>query len=460
MRALTTLLALFPIALLSAGPSRALTSPPIHAPDTVAISHARVVDSDAGRVMEDWTVIVVGGRIAWAGPSDRAQIPDDARTIDAAGRYLVPGLADMHVHLEEEDLPLLLANGVTLARDLNGAPDHLRWRDEVAAGARLGPTLVVSSPLTAGTPQRYHHELATTPEQGRELVREYADAGYDCVKVYDGLGLEVYRAIADEARRVGLPLVGHVPADVGLHEALAQGQASIEHVEQILYRIVDNPHDPDPAVIPAAVAEIAAAGTTVTPTLAVMRALSLARTSPLYRRLLQRPEVAYAPAWARQWWASLAGPGGDAAGAEPRVTVAGPADAKPPSAFFAFLQELTRQLHAAGVPLLAGTDTPNPQMVAGFSLHDELETLVNAGLTPAATLRAATAGAASFLGTPEEFGSIVAGARADLVLLDGDPLQDVSALRSPEAVMVRGRWLGRDELDAMLAEVAAARRSD
>jgi imidazolonepropionase-like amidohydrolase len=358
-----------------------------------------------------------------------------AQIVEGAGRFLLPGLVDAHVHVSERDLVLFLANGVTSIRELNGSATHLALRARVAAGELLGPRLKVASPLLAGERQRWRHELLADPAEAYERALALAAEGYDALKAYDGLSVEVHAALAAAAEESGLPLVGHVPQAVGLARALAAGQG-LEHADKLVAATMG--HALDRAALPGIAAEIAAAEVTVTPTLASLEILSRAGSAEFNARF-DAPELAYAERELLPWWESLRGPAD--------------APARAPGEYFELLAELVQALHAAGVPLLVGTDTPNPLLVPGFSIHLELEALVAAGLPRAAVLRAATLGAAELLGFPEQ-GRIAPGQVADLVLVDADPLASFAPLRDPAGVCVNGRWLARAELQALIAPLA------
>jgi imidazolonepropionase-like amidohydrolase len=411
-----------------------------------AIVHGTIVPMDAERVLGQYTVLVRDGRIVWVGPDSAAQVPDGARTIDATGRWILPGLADMHVHVGAEDFPAFLANGVTTIREMNGAPDHLVWRREAREGRLTAPSLIVTGPLNTGEEQRWRHVLVRTPEEGRAMVREQARLGFDAIKVYDGLSRETYDAIAATADSLGVPLVGHLPREVGLARALEAGQRSIEHVGQIAHAL-SAAHGLG-SVEPAAMAEIAGqierAGAWVTLTLASEEALSR-RGTAWYAERLARREVGLVDPGLSGWWRSLGEGAPDSAAAERR------------QAYREGVQALVRALRDAGVPVLAGTDTPNPLMVPGFSLHEELAALVEAGLSPYEAVSGATAEAARFAGAEEEFGTIRVGARADLLVVSGDPLADVGVLRRLEGVLLRGEWLPRERLDALVKEALSTR---
>jgi imidazolonepropionase-like amidohydrolase len=298
--------------------------------------------------------------------------------------------------------------------------------------------MLVTGPLIAGEEQRWRHVLARNPEEGRALVAEHARAGYDAIKIYDGLTRETYDAIAEAADAAGIPFVGHVPRAVGLERVLESGQRSIEHVGQIVHAV----SSADSTALTEVARRIAGSGAWVTPTLASEEALSR-RGSPWFAERLSRPEVALVDAGLVSWWRSLNEGTPEAAVVERRRE------------YREGMAALVRAIRDAGVPLLAGTDTPNPLMVPGFALHEELAALVAAGLTPYEAIRGATADAARFADREAEFGTIRVGARADLVVTDADPLADVSALARPSAVMLRGEWLPRERLDGLLDEAKA-----
>jgi dienelactone hydrolase len=412
--------------------SRVLAGP--RAEPELLVRDVTVVDTEAGALRPHQTVLVRGERIAFAGAAASAPAAPAARVIEGAGRYLMSGLVDAHVHLTERDLPLFLAAGVTAIRELNGSPTHLELRARIATGETLGPRMLVSSPLLAGEPQRWRHVLLRDADAAAEQALSLADEGYDALKVYDGLGGEAYEALEAVARERSLPLVGHVPRAVGLERVLAARQ-DIEHMNQILQAA--GGHALDGARLAAVVADIRRAGVSVTPTLASLEVLD--GSLDLAARLA-RPEVAYVERDTLDWWQSLAPHGG-----------AG--ERSGPSAWLTLQRELVLSLARAGVPLLVGTDTPNAAMVPGFSIHDELAALVAAGLTRAEVLRAATLGGASRLGL-EDLGRVAPGQRADLLLLDGDPLASLETLRHPLGVCSAGRWLDAEALAAALAPLA------
>jgi hypothetical protein len=400
-----------------------------------------VLTMDADTALLGQAVVVEGNRIAWIGPVDELEAPPGAQVIDGSGRTLLPGLADMHVHMDRTDVPLFLANGITTVREMNGDDWHVALRDSIAAGEVVGPRMFVASTLLAGEPQPWRHVLIPDATAAYPVAHEMKDRGFDYLKIYDGLGRAAYDAFVKASGTLDIPLVGHIPRDVGLDGVLGAGQASIEHVEQITYATVG--HDFDTSRIPEIASRIAASEAWVVPTLASQRMLSIAGT-PAYNRRLEAPEVRFVDPEIRGWWASLKAPDGAAE--------SGPDDPRRrrAEAFYGFQRDLTAALFDAGVTLLVGTDTPNPLLVTGFSLHLELSALVDAGIPPIDVLRTATRNAARFVGQEGQWGVVRPGAAADLVLVDGDPLADIGVLQQPAGVMIGGQWLDRAALESML----------
>lgn len=417
------------------------TAAPAPPPTPLVIRNVTVVDVRAGALLADRWVVVRDGRIVSVGtsPADTSGLT----VIDGRGLYLVPGLADLHSHLDEDDLDLMLANGITTVREMNGDSTRLAWRAAIRSGERSGPTLFVSSPLLTGKALQFRHALIETPEVARLYAERFASEGYDLLKVYDDLSPESYQAIVAVAEEFDVPFAGHIPEAVGLEWVVGHGQASIEHAEQIVQSAVG--HDLDSTRIPAIVAVLRGQKTAVTPTLAAAEILSDRRSS-WFASLYERDEMRYTPPELRGWWNSMRRTGGGD----------GPVGGNGP--YVTFQRQLTRALWQAGVPILIGTDTPNPLLVPAFSLLHEMQAQERAGIPRAAVLRAATLGAAEHLGVADTVGTIEEGRRADLVLLAGNPLDDLGALRDVRGVVVRGEWLAPAQLTAMLARVAEARK--
>jgi imidazolonepropionase-like amidohydrolase len=397
--------------------------------------------------LPDRTIVVSGDRISAVGPSATVAVPRAARVIDGRGKYLIPGLSDMHVHLEYFDKPdildLFIANGVTTVRNMDGRPYLLDWKKQTAAGVVTGPRIYTAGPLLDGNPPvRPDNTVVETATAARAAVEVQAAANYDFVKVYSGLSADAFAAIVATAREKRLSVAGHVPRAVGLDAVLASGLRSIEHLADYS-RAVEAKNDVpvwskrylsmpvDPERITSLARRVANAGVWSVPTL-IQPQRELLRPEQIDDRL-KLAEVRLMPEDGRKQWEAQAR----------RVAARMDEDDwKLVSAGRAHRLMLVDAFHKAGVRLLAGTDTPNPFVVPGFSLHDELALLVEAGLSPAAALAAATREAARFL-EASDWGTIAAGKAADLVLLDANPLDDIHNTRRIAKVILRGRAIDR-----------------
>ena len=422
--------------------------------------------SMAGEVaaVPDQTVLVSGGAVVRVGSREDVDVPDTFAVVDGAGKYLMPGLADMHVHLEYGDDPrvldLFLANGVTTVRNMDGRPYILAWRDRIARGEMRGPTIHTAGPILDGDPPLRDDNLAIgSAEDARRAVRDQAAAGYDFVKVYTNLSGAAYAAVIETAVDNGLPVAGHVPRGVAVEDMLVSGVRSIEHISELgdLVEAEDSPFRDGwhwsklylgmPVAsdkVTDAAARLADSGVCVVPTMAQAdRAIAPRATVDAW---LAAPEMAYVDAAGRDFWESLATRQVDRMDAGDWALVE--AGRSNRLRFVSALQD-------AGACLLAGTDTPNPFVVPGFSLHDELANFEAAGFDRGRVLALATRGAARFLEADSEVGTLEVGKRADLILLDANPLESLDALRSPAGVMVRGGWLPRETLADMLAGIRA-----
>jgi imidazolonepropionase-like amidohydrolase len=406
-----------------------------------AIVDVTVIPMDRERAVPHQTVLVHDGRIVAVGPGDSLTVPPETRRIQGAGRFLIPGLADMHVHVwDTTDFTLDLAQGVTTIRNLEGLPIHLRWRAKVDSGVLLGPTIFTSGPFT-------NQPTITTPRDAREAVLAQQASGYDEIKIHGALSRDAYDTLTAVARRVGIPVVGHAPRNLPFEAVLEDGQAELSHVEELIYTFFH--YDVSAASaerIPEVVAAIRRAGLVITPTLVTYRRIA-AQVENL-DSLLADPAMAYVrpyelATWQRENNRYLRG----GTGPERIGTL---------RARYAFQVRLVQALHAAGVPLMMGTDAVGPTWVPGWAAHEELEIFVGLGMTPYQALRTATHAPAAFLGQAGLFGVIAPGARADLVLLEANPLDEIRNTRRIAGVMVRGRWLPKAALAARLADVARA----
>jgi imidazolonepropionase-like amidohydrolase len=409
---------------------------------TVVFVDVSVLPMDREGVLANQTVVVRDGRIAEVGPAARVGVPAGALRVDGRGRYLMPGLAEMHGHLPnpnagaaitETVLFLYVANGVTLVRGMQGNTAHLDLKRRIAAGELLGPRLFVPGPQLAGN-------SVPTPDSGARLVEGQRAAGFDHVKIQEGLSREAYDAIVATAKRVGIAFAGHVPDAVGVPHALASGQKSIDHLDNYV-EAVGGPYAPDGARIESIVAATCAAGTWTVPTLALWEVF-LGTDDPDV--LGTRGELQYVPPQWRANWAQ-----------QVRTMRQNPAP-PPGAATIALRRRILKALQGAGCPIALGTDSPQLFSVPGFSIHREMAAMAAAGLTPQQILTAGTRNVARYYGAEREFGTVTVGQRADLLLLEANPLSDVANVGRRAGVMVNGRWLPEAEIQARLARIAAS----
>jgi hypothetical protein len=446
---------------------------------SLVITHVAVVDLDDRRPLRDATVVIQDGRIFAVGNSSEVAVPEGAKMIDGQGKFLIPGLWDMHVHFySQAAMPLFVANGVTGVRVMWGNPSfgfpmgnfHFRWRSQIEEGKLLGPRMVVASNIFDGPKPIWPSSLGLeTPEAGREAVRKAKSDGADFVKVYSKLSPEVFRAIALECKAQNIPFAGHLPSSVSAREASDLGQKTFEHLYGVLadcstrrdeilaqraamfvsgkdlaglqneLAALDRQSREtfDEALAAGLFAKLKANGTWQCPTLTVLHAIA-SLDDEAFRN---DPRLKYVDAMTRSRWE----PKNDF-----RLKSWTKDDFARQKASAARAMDCVGRLHRAGVPILAGTDELNPYVFPGFSLHDELALLVKAGLSPRDALRAATINPAKFLGKEATMGTVEAGKTADLVLLDADPLADIANTKKIRAVISRGRLLDREALDRML----------
>jgi imidazolonepropionase-like amidohydrolase len=410
---------------------------------TTAIVGVNVVPMDRNTVLADHTVLVRDGRIFHVGPRSSSVIPGNARRVDGRNKWLIPGLVDAHVHLayvlNAKHNPLLLrlfvAEGVTTVVNLSGLPEHVELRSKVAHGEVFGPTIFTSG-FYLGEPWT---KAATNVDSA---IRQQRAAGFDLIKLHGNASGESYRTMAAAARRDSIPLVGHLPRNLGLTTALNAGQTMIAHAEEYLYgwfghRTLTS-REQVIALVDTAAALTKRAGTWVTPTLFVFGAIPAQREK--LDSVLNTPDMKRIPDVLKYEWA----PERNQYRGIPLANLRGFRDQ------YALLKRITRALHAVGVPLLMGTDAmATAAVLPGTSAHQELRALVDAGLSPFEALKTATVNAATFFRQPGEFGVIRPGARADLVMLDANPLQQIDATSRISGVMLRGRWLNAAARDSL-----------
>jgi imidazolonepropionase-like amidohydrolase len=450
---------------------------------TLTITNATVVDVATGALRRGTTVVIRGNRIASVGPSAK-QRPRRGQVVDATGMYIIPGLWDMHTHAyfgwssdfgDSYVLPMFIANGVTGIRDMGSDLDAvLRARREVAAHRLIGPRLVLSGPMLDGPTVSFPASMAIrTPEDGRHAVDSLRRRGVDFIKIQSGVPREAYFAIAAEAKRLGITFEGHVPDAVRASEAVAAGQRSFEHLIGIF-----EASTPDETALlkrrygagkePLANKSLAAFldrydTTREARIIALLTKKTVWQCPTLFWErgqwlvdvidYTQDPDIAYTP----RTWINEKFPASQKAVFESM-------DADPLSVRRRFVDHelnVVRKLHAAGVPFLAGTDTPaGVGVTPGISLHLELQRFVAAGFTPLEALQTATLNPARFLGKRSAYGSIQKGRVADLVILLANPLMDIANTRRISGVVADGRYWSQVEIDRLreqLKKVAAAR---
>ncbi len=442
----------------------------------LVISHVTVIDATGSAAKPDMTVVIQGDRITELGNSMEIRVPQDARLVDAAGKFLIPGLCDMHIHWSQKEyLSLFIANGVTSARVMWGFPMHHEWRSEITNGRLVGPRLSIASPIVDGPKPVRRGSLAVSKEaERRQAVIKSKQDGADFIKVYSLLPRAAYFAIADEAKKQGIPFAGHVPETVKALEASDAGQKSIEHLTGVLLACSRDEEairadmlkalaaaDESSAVrfrrltvvfratqtydqqkAAALFARFKKNGTWQVPTLTVLRSTTHLDDP----NFTNDSRIKYIPPSMRDYW----NPKNDTR--FKMYTAENWAEARK---VFAKYLEVTGALQRAGVELLAGTDVSNPYCFPGFSLHDELSLLVKAGLTPMEALQAATRNPAKYLGLINSLGTVEKGKLADLVLLDANPLADISNTQKIQAVIVAGKLVTKAEIEDMLAKVEA-----
>jgi imidazolonepropionase-like amidohydrolase len=451
---------------------------PPQATRPLVFTHVTVIDATGAPAQPDMTVVIRGDRITELGKSGTVQAPDGAQVVDATGKFLIPGLWDMHVHwLHRDYLSLFIANGVTGVRIMWGAPMHHQWRQGIEKGEVLGPRLSIASAIVDGPKPIWPGSLAVGNEaEGRKAVSQSKEGGADFIKVYSRLPREAYFAIADEAKKQGLPFAGHVPGTVSVAEASDAGQQSIEHLTNVLEACSTREEElrkrgqelwsnlPEGQVFPsraalrsltldmletfspdkanALFARFARNHTWQCPTLTVLRNIASLDDPKMH----SDPRVKYMPPGFTGGW----NPANDFRFKE-RVAE----DYELGRSTYKKLTELVVPMRRAGVEFLAGTDVLNPYCFPGFSLHDELELFVQAGLSPMEALQTATLNPARFLGKEKDLGTLEKGKIADLVLLEASPLKSIGNSRKIDAVVVSGKLFPKAELQKMLADVEA-----
>lgn len=407
---------------------------------TVVFRDVNVLSMTSPKVAQRQTVIVKDGKIDAILAKAPAELPKDATVIEARGKFLMPGLAEMHGHIPPPNAPqgllddvlfLYLANGITTVRGMLGHDGQLNLREYQKKGELVSPNLYVAGPSFNG-------QSINSPEEAVERVKKQKAEGWDLLKVHPGLTREEYEAMAKAAREAGIRFAGHVPDSVGLLRAIELGHETFDHIDGYPEYLDAAKGTIDEKKLAAIVKRSKDAGVWIVPTSALWKVLF--NQIPL-ETLRSYPELKYVPKQAVESWSKMyndraAKMQGDAAKniieARTRILAA---------------------LHKGGVKILMGTDAPQQFSVPGFSLHRELQVMREAGMSNYDILRSGTVTVGEYFKNDEPFGTVEKGKRADLVLLNDNPLTDIANVASIDGVMVRGRWYSREQLDERLAKI-------
>lgn len=428
-------------------------------PTTILITDVNIVDVSNGNILKNRQVVIDSGKIKKIVESveNAEEYPNK---IEAKDKYIIPGLAEMHAHIPqpptsdtriEETLYLYLSNGITTIRGMLGHPTHLVLREKALKGEILSPRIFTSSPSFNGN-------SVTTKEEAVQKVTAYKNEGYDFLKIHPGMQLEVFDQMVETANKLNIPFSGHVPVMVGIRHALESKYASIDHVDGYLEGLVPESEGVDPT----ANGFFGYSFTPLADTTKIDELVALTKknqvwvvpTQSLFERwfapvssneLLKQPEMKYMPVSTLKDWKRRKDES-----TKPETDF----NEEQWNKFTAIRRHLIRKLQENGHGMLLGSDAPQLFNVPGFSIHHEVAGMLEAGLTPLEILQSGTINPAIFFGMEDTFGSIREGLDADMVLLNGNPLLDISALKDISGVMVRGKWLSQESIAKMLEQIA------
>lgn len=413
---------------------------------SVAFANVSVVPMTGNQVLPGQTVVVTGDRISALGPAKTTAVPEGATRIDGQGKFLMPGLAEMHGHIPPPTAPrelvdnvlfLYVATGVTTVRGMQGAPGQLDLREAAKRGEIVAPNLYLAGPQFSGN-------AVKSAEDATARVRQQKSEGWDLLKVQEGLSVPAYDAMAKTAKEVGIRFGGHVPDEVGLLHAIDMGQETFDHIDGYIEQLDGRAKPVDDKALQDLVQRTRKAGAWIVPTMVVWETLQGPVT--LESRTGQ-PELRYLPAaQVEQWTKSL-----DSRLKNPQFN---PAQAK---LHIDNRMKILKALHTGGVGVLLGSDAPQQFNVPGYSIHREMQRMADAGISPYEVVKSGTANVGQYFKGQDAFGTIAVGQRADLILVDANPLQNLGNMEKRSGVMVRGRWLPASEIDARLAKIAATR---
>ena len=415
-------------------------------PKVIAFTNVSVVPMTGNQVVSNQTVVVTGDRITAMGPVKTTAVPQVATRVDGQGKFLMPGLAEMHGHIPPPTAPrelvdnvlfLYVATGVTTVRGMQGAPGQLELREASKRGEILAPNLYLAGPQFSGN-------AVKSAEDAVARVKQQKSEGWDLLKVQEGLSVPAYDAMAKTAKEAGIRFGGHVPNDVGLLHAMEMGQDTFDHIDGYIEQLDGRAKPVDDKALQDLVQRTKKAGAAIVPTMVVWETLQGPVT---LESRTGWPELRYMPAtqveqWTKGLESRLKNPQYNAAEAKLHI------DNR---------MKILKALHEGGVGLLLGSDAPQQFNVPGFSIHREMQRMADAGISVYEIVKSGTANVGQYFKGQDAFGTIAVGQRADLILVDANPLQNLSNMEKRSGVMVRGRWLPTSEIDARLAKIAASK---
>ncbi len=417
------------------------------APEAVAFTNVNVVPMDSERILRDQTVLVEQGRIRRLGSAAEVRVSAGVTTVDGSGKYLMPGLAEMHGHMpggdvEEMVMFLYVANGVTTVRGMLGRDGHMELRRKANASEIVAPTLYLAGPSFNGN-------SVSSPEQAAQKVRTQKEQGWDLLKIHPGLTVPEYDAMAMTAHEVGIRFGGHVPAEVGLEHAIRMGQETFDHLDGFIEHLNAFDEPIDRGRLGELVTMVKDAGAWVVPTMVLWDVGIIGRGDA--QVMANYPEMRY---WPKRniprVVEGVEGWIGRHAGGAQRVQ----ADPDAADLWAGNRLDVLKALSDGGVGILMGTDSPQLFSVPGFSLHREMQAMADAGMSPYEILVSGTRAVGEYFRRSDTFGTVAVGRRADLILLNSNPLDDVGNVADRAGVMVRGRWYSDRYIQERLDEIA------
>jgi len=415
-------------------------------PKSVVFSNVSVVPMTGNQVLPNHTVVITGDRITAVGPARTAKVPEGATRIDGQGKYLMPGLAEMHGHIPGGNAPrdfvdnvlfLYVASGVTTVRGMQGAPGQIDLREAAKRGEIVAPNLYLAGPQFSGGSVK-------SAEDAIARVKQQKSEGWDLLKVQEGLSVPAYDAMAKTAKQVGIRFGGHVPDEVGLLHAMDMGQETFDHIDGYVEQLDGRAKPVEDKALQDLVQRTKKAGAWIVPTMFVWETLQgpvtlESRTGLAELRYMPAPQVEQ---WTKGLDSRLKNPQYDAAQAKLHI------DNR---------MKILKALQDGGARILLGSDAPQQFNVPGFSIHREMRRMADAGINAYEIVKSGTANVGQYFQAQDSFGTIAVGQRADLILVDANPLENVSNMEKRSGVMVRGRWLPASEIDAALAKIASTK---